>query len=90
MECKLNSFNKDPDEWLMNLENLKWKLKGMGHEVSDEDMMVHILHNLPKEYENTIEIMEIELKKGEMDWTLRIAWFCSPPAGWRRCVAIPS
>jgi hypothetical protein len=23
MECKLNSFNKDPDKWLMNLENLK-------------------------------------------------------------------
>jgi Zinc knuckle len=39
----------------------------MGHEVSDKDMMVHILHNLPKEYENTIEIMEIELENGELD-----------------------
>jgi gag-polypeptide of LTR copia-type/Zinc knuckle len=67
MECKLTSFNKDPDKWLINLENLKWKLKGMGHEVSDKDMMVHIFHNLPKEYENTIEIMEIELENGELD-----------------------
>jgi gag-polypeptide of LTR copia-type len=63
----LNSFNKDPDKWLMNLENIKCKLKGMGHEVSGKDMMVHILHNLPKEYENMIEIMEIELENGELD-----------------------
>jgi gag-polypeptide of LTR copia-type len=67
IECKLNSFNKDLIEWLMNLENLKWKQKGIGHEVSNEDMMVHILHNLPKEYENTIEIMEIELENGKLN-----------------------
>ena len=66
MEYKLNSFSKDPNEWLMNLENLKWKLKGMGQNVSNEDMMVHI-HNLPKEYKNTIKIMEIELENGELD-----------------------
>ena len=28
---------------------------------------VHILHNLPKEYEITIKIMEIELENGELD-----------------------
>ena len=34
MECGLENFNKDPDKWLINLENIKWKLKGMGHKNS--------------------------------------------------------
>ena len=67
MECGLDDPNKDPDEWLLKLEGLRWKLKGLGQNISEEDMMVHILHNLPREYENTIEILEIELENGELD-----------------------
>ena len=57
MECKLDDYKHDPDEWLIRLETLKWKLKSLGHhEVNKEDMMGHILHHLPAEYENTIDM----------------------------------
>ena len=28
MKCGLESFTKDPNEWLINLESINWKLKG--------------------------------------------------------------
>ena len=67
MKCNLEHYKNDPDEWLMKLETLKWNLKSHGHEIKEEDMMVHILHNLPVEYKNTIEIIEIELESEFLD-----------------------
>ena len=34
----------------------------MGHSISDIDLIIHILHNLPEEYENTIELLENDLE----------------------------
>jgi hypothetical protein len=39
------------------LENLTWKLKGLGHHICEDSMVV----NASSIYENTIEIMENEL-----------------------------
>jgi hypothetical protein len=47
MECGHENYNNDTDEWLMRSESIKWILKGMCHEISEDDMMVHILHNVP-------------------------------------------
>jgi hypothetical protein len=33
----------------------------MKSEITDEDMMIHILNNLPKEYENLVEVAEQKL-----------------------------
>ena len=48
---KLESMDKDPDEWTSNLEGLQicmneFNLKGS---ITDEDFMIHVLNNLPKE-----------------------------------------
>ena len=34
----------------------------MGHSISDIDLTIHILHNLPEEYETTIELLENDLE----------------------------
>ena len=41
----------DPDVWIRNLEDLKVKMETQGSKISDVDFMIHILNNLPKEYE---------------------------------------
>ena len=33
----------------------------MNNEISDEDMMMHILNNLPEEYDTVVEAMERKL-----------------------------
>ena len=50
---KFDSVDKDPDEWISHLEGLriqtnKFSQKGS---VSDEDFMIHVLNNLPNEYD---------------------------------------
>ena len=39
---KLESIEKDPDEWILNLE---FGLKG---KITDEDFMIHILNHFPE------------------------------------------
>jgi hypothetical protein len=58
---KLKNPKKDPDEWISKLEVMRRKLKTMGHPISDMDMMIHVLNNLPKEYDNITDQLEIEL-----------------------------
>ncbi len=60
-QSKLEDARKDPEEWVTELEILRQKLKVMKSEITDEDMMIHILNNLPKEYENLVEVAEQKL-----------------------------
>ena len=30
----------------------------MNHEISDDDLLIHVMHNMPKEYDNVVETME--------------------------------
>ena len=54
-QSKLEDWTKDPDEWLDSLEELKSDLELMNSEISDEDFKIHVLNNLPKEYESLVE-----------------------------------
>ena len=58
---KLNSWSQDPDEWITKLEIKRKRLIKMGTEINDEDLMIHILNNLPSEYDNVAEAMERRL-----------------------------
>ena len=58
---KLSDVLKDPDEWITKLEILRKRLKKMGTIINDEDLMIHILNNLPMEYDNVVEAMERKL-----------------------------
>jgi gag-polypeptide of LTR copia-type/Zinc knuckle len=62
LDCKLTSPSQDPDEWIQTLEGLQRKLLTLGHEVSDMDIVIHILQNLPKEYDTTTELLEYDLE----------------------------
>ena len=47
----------DPDEWVSRLEYVRSRLGTLGKKIDDDNMMIHILNNLPVEYENTVEVM---------------------------------
>ena len=53
---------EDPDQWIQNLEQMRRKLQILGSSMSDMDLMIHILHNLPNEYETTLELLENDLE----------------------------
>ena len=58
---KLNSWKKDPDSWISKLEIKRKRLKKMGNDISDEDFIIHVLNNLPLEYDNVVEALERKL-----------------------------
>ena len=51
----------DPDVWIISLEEIKGDLKNAGAEISDLDLMMHILSYLPSEYAVTVEMAEVRL-----------------------------
>ena len=42
-DSSLTDWKKDPADWIMELEKIRTQLSGMGHVISDEDFMIHIL-----------------------------------------------
>ena len=48
---RLASKKDDPDIWITNLEDLRMRLEVQGSKISDVDFMIHVLNNLPREYE---------------------------------------
>jgi len=48
---KLRDVSKDPDIWISKLESICARLSDMKTPVSNEDFIVHVLNNLPIDYE---------------------------------------
>ena len=67
--CALESVSKDPDEWISELERIRQRLRAMDAIISDTDLMIHILNNLPPEYETLVEKLELEIE-GDKPLTL--------------------
>jgi hypothetical protein len=59
--CALRRTDKDPDEWITQLLLLRQRLEGMGNQMTDLDVVIHILNNLPKEYESVVESLETDI-----------------------------
>jgi len=55
---RLKATDADPDEWITELGGIRTRLKDMNLDISDEDFMIHILNNLPSEYEVQISKLE--------------------------------
>ena len=51
-------LEQKPEEWIRSLEKIQTKLKTHGHTISNDDMILHILCNLPEVYNNMIECLE--------------------------------
>ena len=66
-ENKLSDPSKDPDEWISSLERLRQRLKDMKSPISDMDLIIHILNNVPKEYETLVESLEGNLSTLQLD-----------------------
>ena len=48
---RLASRGDDPDIWISKLEDLRLRLEAQGSKMLEVDFMIHILNNLPKDYE---------------------------------------
>jgi len=59
---KLRDASEDPDVWISQLEDLRTRLKDMNAAISDDDFYVHILNNLPPEYE--VQVSKLEERFG--------------------------
>ena len=63
------STGEDPEVWISDLERVRQRLKLLKIEISEEDMVIHVLNNLPREYENLVELCEVQINAG----TLKLA-----------------
>jgi hypothetical protein len=62
---RLEDASADPDLWIQDLEHLRLRIKGVAGAtpISDDDMIAHILANLPEDYSELITSVEIELSR---------------------------
>ena len=67
---KLNNTKTDPETWIVYLEILQSRLNDMKYQVSDNHLMIHILLNLPEEYDTLVETMEKELNNSTYPLTI--------------------
>jgi hypothetical protein len=66
-QLKLESSSDDPDVWLTKLELIRMQLIKFKAAVSDDDLITHVINNLPSDYNQLIVTMEYMLNKGELD-----------------------
>ena len=64
---KLDSAAEDPEVWISKLEKLRSKIDQLGSKITDDDLLIHILNNLPVEYETVVENSEKQMGKGLID-----------------------
>lgn len=70
--CNLESTMKDPDEWINSLEHLRLRVRGIDPQkaIDDDDLMAHILANLPKAYSEFITTIENDLEQVNVTLTI--------------------
>ena len=60
-QSKMTDIKNDPDEWVTGLELLRIKLSKLKVKISDEDLIIHIINNLPDAYEAVCDQIENEM-----------------------------
>lgn len=64
-DSKLTKVEKDPDEWISKLELLQAKLMVMNHEITDDQLVVHVIHSVyPNEYDAIMDQLQNEFDFG--------------------------
>ncbi|CAM9890236.1 unnamed protein product, partial [Chrysoparadoxa australica] len=53
--------SQDPDEYFMELEYLRMRLKAMNSIIEDDDMIAHVLSHLPDNYSELVTVLEGEI-----------------------------
>ena len=62
---RLSNKRDDPDVWIGHLEDLRIRKEQQGSVTTDKEFMMHVLNNLPKEYETQQSMLEKRLKDVE-------------------------
>jgi transposase InsO family protein len=64
--ARLDNVSEDPEEWITELEDIQAKIAEINPTAaeSDENLMIHILANLPTEYDTTVEHLERQIDQG--------------------------
>ena len=52
-------LGQKPHEWVQSLEKIRAKLRKHKKKILDEDIIIHVLNNMPKAYESTVERLEV-------------------------------
>jgi gag-polypeptide of LTR copia-type len=60
--CCLTYSGLDPDISIKERERIRRRLASLGHLISDVDLAIHLLNNLPEEYKNLHENLESEIE----------------------------
>ena len=66
-QLKLSTVDEDPDAWITQLELKRRRLKTLGAVIAEDDLILHILNHLPKEYETVVELCEEDLSRGNIN-----------------------
>ena len=74
---KLKSIKEDPDDWITKLESIRSEMDSLcinskKKKMEDEDFIIHILSNLPEEYEVAVNDLENLLSVSNPDEPLTI------------------
>ena len=67
---QLKNARKDPDKWIQKLEIVRARLKKMNHTITDDDVLIHIVNNLPKEYDELVERLEEKIGADQDELTI--------------------
>ena len=70
--AELKSLTIDPEDWIVELEILKSRLDDMDFPITDKHLLVHILRNVPEEYNSVVEADEKLLNDPTNPLTLHI------------------
>ena len=63
----MESASDDPDVWLTKIELIRMQLIKFKAAVSDDDLITHVINNLPSDYNQLIDTMEYMMNKDELD-----------------------
>ena len=67
----LNDVKMDPDPWIIELELLRRRINLISDgKITEVDLLIHILSNLPSEYDNLVENMECRIGSSTNEVTM--------------------
>ncbi len=53
---------EDPDKWFMNLEHIRNRMSTMGNEITDQELIAHVLANIPDKHSELVTALEGDLE----------------------------
>ena len=70
MKCSLKDGKDDPDVWITKLEDYRARINEIvtdaADKMTDKEMMLHILNNVPKDYDIEVSKFEDKLENGTL------------------------